>query len=239
LPQSSNSTYHLDKTGSVVGTDFGLLFFKDTVDLHTNYTSQSSGMVDYMTTTYNSGWMVGDVKLALSDSLTDRSVSATAVTGTATFAAIATGADMQAITATSAITATVTTGGAIYGWEQVSGVWYFRRGTGWVGISEAAGTLTIANGTVFALLVYTITTPSTDQYDFIEQAGSAWKNAGVVFTLPGTSDAIVDLAYDKVTGEHHLLTSWGHSVWDMGRMVSSTAGSWTKVAANNGIVVLS
>ena len=65
---------------------------------HPNYTDQSEGMSTLTTSSYNTGWMPGDIKLAaLANSATaDRSVNNNPLTqyGTITAAPVATGADV-------------------------------------------------------------------------------------------------------------------------------------------------
>ncbi len=115
-------------------------------------------MVAHISNTQNTGWMVGNCELALCDGLTDRSGTDTAVTDdeVAIITVIAAGGEQKKITASGGpITAPITTGSVIYGWEEIAGILHFRPGSGWVGVSEGAGILTIASGTTFATLRYT------------------------------------------------------------------------------------
>lgn len=204
--------------------------------------SNSDSALAYITKDYATSYMVGDTELCLAgDSLTDRSWSSTSVSGTATHAVVATGASLQATTATSDLTATVTTGGECYGWEQVSGVWYFRRAIAdWTGVSEATGTLTIANGTVFTRLVYTNTTPSDNQLDAIEAADRPLFAAGAQHLLAGTSNSINHLAKDPVTDRLHVFTSYGRTTFQGLTQVETEAtavGTPVALAASDGVLV--
>jgi len=95
-----------------------------------------------------------------------------------------------------------------------------------------------ANAGSLALLRVGATAPSADQIAWIYNVEKFFFEPNAVTVLPGTSDAILDAKYDEVTGLHHILTSWGWSSWRDGVMIDSTAGSWTKVSANNGLVAL-
>jgi len=196
-----------------------------------NYADQTEGMSVLITKDYNTCWMHGECELALCDGLTDRSVTGTTVTdnGAATTAAVETGADLIAITASGGtITAPVTTGGAIYGWEKVSGVWYFRRNADWDGVSESTGTLTIADGTTFAGLRYTNGDgPSTEQYDYAESMEKHLFRENADCTLYGASDAVLDVSYDPVRDEHSVVTSGGRSSFSGLRRVSEDASVTT------------
>jgi len=176
-----------------------------------------NSMVAYITTSYNTGWMQGDIELALSDSLTDRSTTVTTVTdsGTAVIEDIATGADQKKITASGGnITAPVTTGGAIYGWEEIAGIMIFRPGTGWVGISETAGTLTIVDGTTFAMLKYTNGSgPFSAQYTKIELDELWITRANSKAFIDGSSDAVEALSFDPQTNKLDVATGDGTSTF--------------------------
>lgn len=222
--------------GNVVGSSTSGLNF-----ISINHAVPSGGMVSYMTTTYLTGWMQGDCELAICDSLTDRSATGTIATdnGIAVVADIVSGSDQKKITASGGtITAPVTTGGSIYGWELVSSVWYFRAGTGWVGVSESGGTLTVADGTTVAMLRYTNGSgPSADQFALMEQFEKPVIN-GADCLIPGGSDAILDVDYDAVTGLVHFVTSAFYAAFSGFRLVASEANSsnWKKVAAHSGFV---
>ena len=199
-------------------------------------------LIAYITKDYATPYLVGDVELCLAgDSLTDQSWESTTVSGTATYAVVASGASLQATTATSALTATVTTGGEAYGWEQVAGVWLFRRAIAdFAGVAEATGTLTISNGTVFTRLVYTTSTPTESQLDAIESADRPLFAAGTDHLLAGTSNAILALGDDRATGELHVMTSWGRSTFKGLTLVASEAtavGTPISVASSDGVVV--
>lgn len=205
------STASGDLTNNALGSVEGLtLFDRDTA-------TPANGMVAYTTKDYATGWMRGDIELALSDSLTDRSVTATTVTdnGTAVIADIATGAEQKKITATGgSITAPVTTGGAIYGWEEIAGVMVFRPGTGWVGISEAAGTLTVVDGTTFAMLKYTNGAgPSAVQFSKIEFDEGWLTRVNSNALIDGTSNAVAGLSFDPQTNKLDVATGDGTSTF--------------------------
>ena len=199
-------------------------------------------LIAYITKDYATPYLVGDVELCLAgDSLTDQSWESTTVSGTATYAVVASGASLQATTATSALTATVTTGGEAYGWEQVAGVWLFRRAIAdFAGVAEATGTLTISNGTIFTRLVYTTSTPTDSQLDAIEAADRPLFAAGTDHLLAGTSNAILALGEDRATGELHAMTSWGRSTFQGLTLVASEAtavGTPVAIAASDGALV--
>lgn len=175
----------------------------------TKYFGSSDGLtiVDgdmsaFLTSVYNTAWMQGTCELALCDGLTDRSGNTTVVTdnGVAVIAAAGTGTEQKKITATGgSITAPVTTGGAIYGWELVSSVWHFRNNTGWVGVSEAAGTLTVADATTFAMLRYTNGAgPSASQFTKQEEDEKHLFQENALATI--SADAVTALAVDPFTG---------------------------------------
>jgi len=175
-----------------------------------NTTTPASGAVAYVTTTHATPLMVGDVELCLDgSSITDRCVTGTTVTdnGTATFAAIDAG-DLQATTADGGtLTAPVTTAGECYGWECVATVWTFREAIAdWAGVSEAGGTLTIADGTIFTRLVYTNTTPSAAQLDEIERLDTPLFDSGALMLLSGSSNSVLALDYDSTTDTVEVLT---------------------------------
>ena len=201
----------------------------------------ANGMVRYVTKDYATGWMQGDVELHLCDSLTDRSISATSVSdaGSAVIAAIATGAEQKRITATGGdITATVTTGGAIYGWELVSGVWYFRADTGWVGVSESGGTLTIADGTTFAMLTYVNGGgPSAAQFAKIELDEHQIMQPDSDCLLAGTSNKSTGISYDPVTGKLDVATADGISTFSGLQRVAYLDSTDSRISSDTGVAV--
>lgn len=79
-------------------------------------------------------------------------------------------------------------------------------------------------------------TPATaEQIKYISARELKWADE----TLGGTSSAILDVCVDPITQERHVLTSEGHSVFsEMGTRISFTAGSWTKVSAFDGDIIL-
>lgn len=168
----------------------------------------TAGMVAHISNTHNTGWMVGNCELALCDGLTDRSVTGTTVTdnGVAIIAEIAEGAEQKKITASGGtITAPVTTGGAIYGWEEIAGILHFRPGSGWVGISEDAGILTIASGTTFAMLRYTNgAAPSAAQTARMYADELPLFQAAAACTLAGSDAVVTALAHDPDLDLLHL-----------------------------------
>lgn len=202
----------------------------------------ANGMIAYVTKDYNTGWMQGDTELALCDGLTDRSISSTVVTdnGTAVIADAAANAEQQKITTSGGtLTATVTTGGAIYGWEFVGGEWIFRADTGWVGVAEAAGTLTVDDATTFAMLRYINGAgPSAAQYAKIEadEQGILSENAGCL--LFGNSNTVAALAHDPVTKELHVGTGAGRSVFQgLVRGSNDTDAIATAISVSNRFVM--
>lgn len=229
--------------GNVTGTALNALGQADGLSLlYEDQSTQANGSVANITSDYNTGWMQGDIELSLCDGTTDRSVSATLVTdnGSAVVAAVNTNAEQNQITATGGtLTATVTTGGAIYGWEKVSGSWVFRANTGWVGVSESAGTLTVADGTVFSMLRYTNGAgPSAGQFTQIEADELPLFQEGAKCTLYGSSDAVTALAYDSGTSLLHVGTSGGRSVFSgLKRISSSATAVTTAIDADDGMVV--
>lgn len=177
----------------------------------------ANGMAAHITKDYATGLMQGDVELCLCDGLTDRSAASSTVTdnGIAVIAAVETGAELKKITASGGtITISVTTGGAIYGWELISGVWYFRNNSGWVGVSEASGTLTIADGTTIAWLKYVNGDgPSSAQYTKIEEDEKHLFRENADCLLSGTSNAVADLSYDEDTRKLDVETGDGTSTF--------------------------
>lgn len=166
-------------------------------------TANTGRILANITDVYATPYMQGDVELCLDgSSITDRSVTGTTVTdnGTAAFAAV-NGGDLQYTTATGGtLTAPVTTGGEVYGWEQVGGVWLFRRAIAdFVGISEAAGTLTIADATVFTRIVYVNgAAPTTEQLDHIEATDKPLFEASALMLLSNAA-AVSALSHDAST----------------------------------------
>ncbi len=191
----------------------------------------ANGMVAYITDTYNTGWMQGDCELALCDGLTDRSVTGTTVTdnGTAVIAAIADGAEQKKITATGgSITAPVTTGGAIYGWEEIAGTLYYRNNSGWVGVSESGGTLTIADGTTFAVLRYTNGAgPSAAQFTKSEAEETPLTLEKSACLLNGASPAVNAIANDVDLNLRHVGQSDGTSIFRGLERVSENSNAVT------------
>jgi hypothetical protein len=176
--------------------------------------------------------MQGDVELCLSgNALVDRSVTGTVITdnGAATFVDVNTNADLQSTTAVGGtITAPVTTGGECYGWEKVSGIWYFRSELSeWVGVSEAAGVLTIADGTEFTLLAYVNGAgPTSAQKTVIEEYTSPmfWGR-----TLLRDA-AVISVGVDKTTGVVYAGTPAGVQGFKGGVEVYFSADSVSPVA---------
>jgi hypothetical protein len=195
FPTSSANTI------SETGQGFGSYSSDGLALVAPDLTTPANGMVTYLTSTYNTGWMQGGIEVALSDSLTDRSVTGTTITdnGTAVIAAVATGAEQKKITATGGtITAPITTGGALYGWELISSVWYYRANTGWIGVSEAGGVLTVADGTTFSMLRYTNGTgPSANQHVKIENDEKHMFQDDALAVL--SADAVTALSHDPIT----------------------------------------
>ncbi len=175
------------------------------------------GLVSKTENTYCTGFMEGDIEVSLTDGLTDRSGNSTVITdnGVAIIAPVAAGAEQNSITANGGtITAPVTTGGAIYGWERVGPDMVFRANTGWVGVSEAAGVLTIADGTEVARLRYTNGAgPSSAQFTVIENADSPCLEPDSDCHLGGTMNMIQDISYDRGSGKLDIATGDGNSTF--------------------------
>lgn len=165
-------------------------------------TTVGNSLFAAITNTWATPFMQGITELCLAgDSLTDRSITGTSMTdnGTATFAFVAAGAELEVTTAVGGtITATVTTGGECYGWELISSVWTFRRKLAdWTGVSEAAGTLTIADTTAFTRLVYVDGDgPSDAQLDLIEALDRHLFKDNADMLLSGSSNVVASVAYD-------------------------------------------
>ncbi len=81
--------------------------------------------------------------------------------------------------------------------------------------------------------------PSARQIQWIYKVERFWFQPNAKITLPGTSDAILDVAYDRITGLHHVVTAEYHAAFRMGVLEYSEAGTWTKISAHNGLVVKS
>lgn len=213
-------------TSFTVGTSAGVFIVDYVIGAGEN------SVVTQITKDFNAPNQQGDVELSLSDSLTDRSVTNTTITdnGIAVISDIATGAEQKKITATGGtITAPVTTGGSIYGWEEIAGVMVFRAGTGWVGISEAAGTLTIADGTTFAMLRYTNGSgPSTAQYTKMEFYEKWITRENSNCLLAGTSNAISGISFDEFTEKLDAATGDGTSTFDKLQRIAYTDSSGTQ-----------
>jgi hypothetical protein len=225
----------------IVGKNVGLLRVLSEPSIIGNSQNSPELRCD-ITSTYNTGWMQGDIELSLCDGLTDRSVTGTTVTdnGTAAISSIGGDDSQKQITATGGtITATVTTGGSIYGWEKVSGTWYYRDNSGWSGVSESGGTLTISDGTTFAMLRYTNGSgPSSDQHTKVENDEKQLILDGADCLLFGASNAVTALADDPVTDLLHVGTSAGRSDFQGLRRVSNTTTAvTTAISANDGLIV--
>jgi len=228
--------YAADLSGDYSGSYKGLTHLIEDPD------NPENGMVGYTTSSYFSGLMQGDIELCLSgEDLADKSVSATSVSGTATHSPVSTGAELEATTATSDITASVTTGGECEGWEFVSSVWEFREKiVDWVGVSESGGTITIVSGTVFTLLKYTNGAgASTSQIEFICNFEKPLFQEDAKCTFGGSSDSMVSLDYDEVTGKLELLTGDSKDTFSGALRVASeaiTVGTPTCISASGGDV---
>lgn len=195
-----------------------------------------------ITKNYNTGLMVGDIELALCDGITDRSGSATVVTdnGAAVIAAVAVGAEQKKITATGGtITATVTTGGKIYGWEYINGSPVYRAGTGWVGVSESGGVLTIADGTTFSMLRYTNGSgPTAAQYIQQESDELPLFQINAACLLTGLVDAVLGVSVDPNNGLLHATQSDKRNVFDGLERIYNTDDTFLKSLDVSGGIVL-
>lgn len=194
------SSVEINGTDIYVGTDEGLFV------ISYDSATPANSTVNQTTNVFTSGIMQGDIQLALSgEDLTDKSVQATAVVdnGGATFAPVATGAELEYTTAVGGtITTTVPTGDICYGWELISGEWIFRNDISeWVGISESGGVLNIADGTSFTLLAYTTGTPTTEQLTEIETLENELFKTNALSTLQGTSSDVNSLGHNSDTDE--------------------------------------
>ncbi|MBP2291052.1 hypothetical protein [Azospirillum rugosum] len=175
----------------------------------------SAGMSAHIRADYATPWMVGDVRLCLvGDSLADRSYVGAAVSGTATYAAVNAG-DLRATTATSTITAPVTSGGVAYGWLYTAGGWRFcKTMADWGGVvMESGGTLTIAAGTVFTRLVYTTTTPTSAQLARIEADDRPLFAYAAGMLLSGASSNVQGASRCSSTGRLRVSTDAGTTIF--------------------------
>ena len=134
--------------------------------------SAIGSLLAYTTSTYNTGWMNGDIKgaflsdtddtdLVATDTISDRSVNDLTLTlgDGCTVAAVATGADLVGYTFASAEAVTLGTDisstGALVWWEEVSGVWHLyvndlSGGTDYDnGFAGTVGTGLTISGTTF------------------------------------------------------------------------------------------
>jgi len=247
--------------GNVVAGVNGAFGHADGVTfLHENPTTPANGMVAYTTSTYNTGWMTGDIKGAfLSDTDdtdlvggtdADRSVNANPLTvnGTITRTPVATGADLvgySGFSETNYLEGTdATYADTLYalGWEQTAGVWEFKHGVVSAapidGLTITGTTLKIAGTKPKALVRVTATTPSTAQLAKIQADERFLFQADAACTLYGASDAVTALAHDPDTGLLHVGTSAGRSVFQGLRRVSNTTTAvGTAISASNGLVV--
>ena len=247
--------------GNVVAGVNGAFGHADGVTfLHENPTTPANGMVAYTTSTYNTGWMTGDIKGAfLSDTDNtdlvggtdaDRSVNANPLTvnGTITRTPVATGADLvgySGFSETNYLEGTdATYADTLYalGWEQTAGVWEFKHGVVSAapidGLTITGTTLKIAGTKPKALVRVTATTPSTAQLAKIQADERFLFQADAACTLYGASDAVTALAHDPDTGLLHVGTSAGRSVFQGLRRVSNTTTAvGTAISASNGLVV--
>jgi len=137
-----------------------------------DYSDPLQDAVNYTTSTYNTGWMNGDIKgaflsdtdgtdLVATDTISDRSVNDLTLTlgDGCTVAAVATGADLVGYTFASAEAVTLGTDisstGALVWWEEVSGVWHLyvndlSGGTDYDnGFAGTVGTGLTISGTTF------------------------------------------------------------------------------------------
>jgi len=195
----------------------------------------------FITDAYATGWMEGDCELCLCDGLTDRSGTGTVVTdnGAAVIAEISDGAEQQKITASGgSITAPVTTGGAIYGWEEIAGTLYYRDNSGWVGVSENGGTLTIADGTTVAMLKYTNGAgPSAAQYTASETDETPITTDKSACLLNGATAVVKAIADDSGLNLRHVGQSDGISVFKgLERVTQNSQAVTTTMDAHSGMV---
>jgi len=247
--------------GNVVAGVNGAFGHADGVTfLHENPTTPANGMVAYTTSTYNTGWMTGDIKGAfLSDTDNtdlvggtdaDRSVNANPLTvnGTITRTPVATGAELIAYSGfseTNYLEGTdATYGDTLYalGWVQTDGRWEFKHGVVSAapidGLTITGTTLKIAGTKPKALVRVTATTPSTAQLAKIYEDERFLFQENAACTLYGASDAVTALAHDPDTGLLHVGTSAGRSVFQGLRRVSNTTTAvGTAISASNGLVV--
>jgi len=137
-----------------------------------DYSDPLQDAVNYTTSTYNTGWMNGDIKgaflsdtddtdLVATDTISDRSVNDLTLTlgDGCTVAVVATGADLVGYTFASAEAVTLGTDisstGALVWWEEVSGVWHLyvndlSGGTDYDnGFAGTVGTGLTISGTTF------------------------------------------------------------------------------------------
>jgi|GEM_PF-2285894 len=217
-------------------------------------------MTAVIKSTYNTGWMVGNIKGAfLSDTDdtdlvggndADRSVNANPLTvnGTITRTPVATGADLvgySGFSETNYLEGTdATYADTLYalGWEQTAGVWEFKHGFVSAapidGLTITGTTLKIAGTKPKALVRVTATTPTASQLAKIQADEKVLFQDGAQATLFGASDAVTALAHDPVTDLLHVGTSAGRSVFQGLRRVSNTTTAvGTAISASNGLVV--
>ncbi|TKZ18002.1 LamG domain-containing protein [Shimia litoralis] len=81
--------------------------------------------------------------------------------------------------------------------------------------------------------------PSAAQIKAIHDIERLWFQAGAAITIGGSSSNVLDLAVDPVTDLRHILTQDGHTVMTpQGLRTAFTPGSWTKVSAFDGDIIL-
>lgn len=188
--------------------------------------SPADGMTLQMTSSFNTGWMNGDIKgaflsdtddtdLVATDTISDRSVNGLTLTlgDSCTVAAVATGADLVGYTFASSETVTLGTDisstGALIWWEEVSGIWHcyvndLSGGTDYDnGASGTAGTgLTISGTTLtFAASKKMALARATATIPTADQIKKIYEDEKVLFQE--NSQATLYGASDAVTALAH------------------------------------
>lgn len=197
-----------------------------------NKTTPDFGMNCFIDYSYNTGWMVGDIKgCYLSDTVEgnlihpleekDRTVKGNnlVVTGGLVKSKIYPGSDLVKYSGFSdsdylELNDTDFSGNLyVYGWQYNGAAWEFKSGLSTTnpveGVTIALTTLRIAGTYPKALLRVTSTAPSTAQLLHIQQTESKLFEPDAKCTIQGTGGHILSLSHDKITDILSCATSDG------------------------------
>lgn len=224
--------------------------------LRENTADRSRSMVAYVTTTYSTGWMVGDIHCAFSSdtagTVADRSVRARAISGSYSTQPVATGAGLRSFTGATALTATlaanISATGMLDWWEKSSGVWKRHSknlaggasyvdgvvGTPSSNVSLSGATLTIQSGVEVANVRASATVATATDIAHAYRTELSLFQPGAQCTIDGSSSAVTALAYDDAAELLHVGTTWGRSTLASLRRVESQATSVGALASLSG-----